>query len=306
MQAMLLAAGLGTRLRPYTDICPKPLFPVLNRPLLHTLLDMLHAAGCARTVVNGHHLSRLIREAVKKYPDVVFQDELEILGTGGGIRQALDRFDREPILVMNGDIVHSIDLARLYRQHTQSGNIVTLAVHDYPRFNSITCRDDRILSFHSLEKARENSLLAFTGIHVVEPEVIRQIPAGRFHHIIDLYEELVSRGEKVGLVRVDDSFWRDIGTPEDYLQLHGELLTGNHGQYRFLPSVHEQWLIDRRARIAEDVNFSGWGCIGQYAEIGPGTVLENCVIWDQASIPGRATLKNRIIPGPTCLTFDRR
>lgn len=296
MQAMILAAGLGTRLRPYTLVRPKPLFPVLNRPLLHILLDMLRGAGCAHIVVNGHHLRRLVRDALRDFPAVAFQDEPEILGTGGGLRQALPGFSAEPVLVMNGDIFHTVDLAALYRHHIRAGNLVTMALHDYPRFRSVAVAGDRIVSFRPAEKVPDNDLLAFTGIHVVEPEVIRMIPAGRFHHIIDLYEDLAQSGKPVGFVRVDHSFWRDIGTPEDYLRLHEELLTGSAG---IEPGIHfprGRWLIDRRAQVAGDASLSGWGCIGR-AEIGRGVSLHNCVVWDGAAVADGSRIQDSIIAG---------
>lgn len=294
MQAMLLAAGLGTRLRPYTLVLPKPLFPVLNRPLLHVLIDMLRESGCTKTVVNGHHLRERIKEAVNYLPDVQFQDEPEILGTGGGIRQALSRFSHEPILVMNGDIFHTVDLAELYRQHVNSGNSVTLALHDYPRFNSVAVHNDRIVSFRAAGEVPANRLLAFTGIHVVDPEVIKQIPSGQFYHIIELYESLARRGKQVGFVRVDDCFWSDIGTPEDYLKLHKELLAGIGVKNASLPVAQGQWLIDNQARIANDAVLAGWGCIGK-ADIGSGVTLKNCVIWDSAAVPDGSCLENMII-----------
>ncbi|MCI5129172.1 MAG: nucleotidyltransferase family protein, partial [Candidatus Electrothrix sp. AUS3] len=109
MQAMLLAAGFGTRLRPYTLVRPKPLFPVCNIPLLHILLDKLVDAGCDRIVVNCHYLADQIKEAVERRPEVILQYEKEVLGTGGGLRKALEHFQDQPdtpVLVMNGDIFH--------------------------------------------------------------------------------------------------------------------------------------------------------------------------------------------------------
>ncbi|MDW7774104.1 MAG: sugar phosphate nucleotidyltransferase [Desulfobulbaceae bacterium] len=296
MQAMLLAAGLGTRLRPYTNILPKPLFPVLNRPLLHLLIDMLHRAGCSKIVVNGHYLSRMLEQSVSSLPDVEFQEEQVILGTGGGIRRALSRFSREPILVMNGDIFHDIDPARLYQHHIDSKNSITMAMHDYPRFNSVTVDNDRIVSFQDAGKVPDRTLLAFTGIHVVDPEVINLIPADRPHHIIDLYESLARQGMKIGFVRVDDSYWRDIGTPDDYLQLHGELLTGCRAKNVSLPGAAGHWLIDSRAKVADDAVLTGWGCIGR-AEIGRGAALHNCVIWNDAVVADGSRRNNRIIAG---------
>jgi len=120
MQAILLAAGYGTRLRPYTNVRPKPLFPVVNRSLLHLLLEQLRGCNCSPILVNCHHLAAQLEAALVDWPKVLVQFEPEILGTGGSLRKALNRLDNDPVLVMNGDIYHDIDLERVYHQHLLS------------------------------------------------------------------------------------------------------------------------------------------------------------------------------------------
>lgn len=293
MQVMLLAAGFGTRLRPYSLIRPKPLFPVLNRPLLLVLLAMARRAGAARLVVNGHHLSPLIAHCLADQPGVIFQNEPEILGTGGSLREAMAHFSEAPLLVMNGDILHDIDIAALYRQHLASGNLVTMALHDCPRFNSVQVEEGRIRSFSAGPDQRAG-LLAYTGIQVVNPEVILRIPAGRFFHIIDLYEELCREDAGIGFARVDGCLWRDIGTPEDYLGLHAELLTSGRSHSLPLPRAEGPWLVSPEAAVASGLQLSGWGCIGR-ARIGPDVSLANCVVWDDACIPAGTRLENAIV-----------
>jgi len=290
---MVLAAGFGNRLRPYSLLRPKPLFPVLNRPLLLVLLDMLRREGFTRLVVNGHHLSGMISRCLADQPDVVFQDEPVILGTGGSLREALPHFAEEPLLVMNGDILHNIDIAGLYRHHLASGNAVTMALHDLPRFNRVQVDGDRIRSFCTSPENRDG-LLAYTGIQVVNPEIIRRIPAGRFVHIIDLYEEMCREGTRLGFMRVDGCLWRDIGTPEDYLRLHEDLFAGKMPQSLPLPRPEGQWLVSPQASIGGGLQLSGWGCIGQ-AEIGQGVSLHNCVVWDDARIPAGSRLADEIV-----------
>jgi len=294
MQTMLLAAGLGTRLRPYTLIRPKPLFPVLNRPLLLILLDMLSRAGSGRIVVNGHHLGSQVEKAVAGREKVFYQHEPEILGTGGSLRQALPRFADEPLLVVNGDIFHTIDLADLYSYHVRSGNRITMAMHHCPRFNTVAVRDGFVRAFSSGQEQEKHELLAFTGIHVVDPAIISMIPAGRFFHIIDLYEELIRQGEKIGCLRVDGALWQDIGTTEDYLELHARLLTGSVEKPVPLPLPSGQWLVSREARIKEGMELSGWGCIGK-ADIGSNVYLRNCVVWDGAVVPDHTRAENEIL-----------
>lgn len=297
MQAMLLAAGLGTRLRPYSLVRPKPLFPVLNQPLLQILLGQLRDAGCSRIVVNAHHLAGQIEKAIAG-SGALYQYEPEILGTGGSLRQALPRLRNEPLLVMNGDIFHGIGLAALYSHHIRSGQPVTMAMHDCPRFNTVTVQEGRITSFHPGGDGRQKDNLAFTGIHVVEPEIIRMMQDGGFVHSIDFYQELIARGDKVGTFRVDGAFWQDIGTPEDYLALHKKLLTGSVNQ-TLMPKIPDgPWLVDDAALIDSSVRLSGWGCVGK-ARIGAGVQLRNCVVWDEAAVPEEACLENTIII-PAC------
>ncbi len=295
MQAMLLAAGFGTRLRPHTLLRPKPLFPVLNRPLLHILLDMLEAAGCRRIVVNCHHLADQVMASVAGRSRVTVQHEAEILGTGGSLRRALPSFAEEPVLVMNGDIVHDIDLRAVCEFHRSAGNPVTMVLHDCPRFNSVVVREHRVIGFGA--QAEDACLLAFTGIHVIEPSVIRMIPGQGFHHIIDLYRQLTRDGITIGVFRADSGYWRDMGTPSDYLQLHRDLLTGAHSLAGAGP-VQTPWLHDEDVVLGRDVVLGDWGCLGQGVRLEDDVRLRRCVVWDHTRIPAGSRFADMILaPG---------
>ena len=286
MQAIVLAAGFGTRLRPYTTIRPKPLFPVANRLLLHRLLSQLAACDCRPVVVNCHHLPHQIEAALADWPEVQVQVEPEILGTGGALRMALDSMDNDPILVMNGDLYHGIDPEWVYHRHLLSKNDVTLALHDYPRFNTVAVAGDRVTGFAAQGEANS---LAFTGIHVVDPEALERIALGRFHHIIDLYAEMALEG-RVGYCRTDGADWQDIGTPADYLQLHSRLL-----------QPLGQWQIDPTACIAAGARLEGWGCIGAGAAIGADACLRDCVVWPGAVVPAGGRVQGAIITGDAAI-----
>lgn len=282
MQALLLAAGYGTRLRPYTDIRPKPLFPVVNRPLLDIVIASLQAAGCSRVIVNCHHLHDQVERAVRGHRDVLVQIEPEILGTGGSIAKAFEQFDREPVLVVNGDIYHDIDLGMVYRHHLQCGQPVTMAMHDYPRFNGVSTAHGLVRGFNP----KENDIRrAFTGVHVLDPEIIDLIPKNRFFHIIDLYAGLAEQG-KIAEVPVDGCFWRDIGTPEDYLQLHGQLL-GNSPRWEIHPS----------ASIGDDVVLEEWGVIGGGCRLENGVKLQRTVVWENVRIEQGRACRDCILTG---------
>jgi mannose-1-phosphate guanylyltransferase len=302
MQAMVLAAGFGTRLRPYTLVRPKPLFPILNEPLLILLLDKLKQAGCRRVVVNCHHLADQIEAAVAGRDEVILQYEPEILGTGGSLRRATDHFDDGPVLVMNGDIYHDINIHRLLEHHRQSPCSVTLAMHKYPRFHAVNVSKDKVRGFGQNSCGPGEEMLAFTGIHVLDRQVIGQIPASGFFHIIDLYGKLAKQS-LVGSLRVDGCFWQDIGTTADYLDLHRHLLVDCRVED---PSAQpaSAWKVSPEAVVAPDVVLEGWGVIGSGASIGRGSRLSCCVVWENARVNAGEQLADTII-GPWDDLLDR-
>jgi len=306
MQAMILAAGFGTRLLPYTLSRPKPLFPVLNQPLLLLTIRRLQQAGCDHIVVNCHHLRDQIIHAVRGIPGVLAQEEASILGTGGGLRMALGRFRDEPVLVTNGDIYHTIDYRRLHRHHVRSGAAVTMAMHDCPRFNTVAVRDERIRSF---DDPSCGQLLAFTGLHVLEPEVLSLIPAAEEYSIIDCYRRLITQGRRINVHRVDDCFWTDMGTVEDYLALHAGLLTGKiplwpeldwagglpkHPGCEANKMVLPRHFMNDKAQLGSDVILRGWVCVGA-AAIGKNAHLERSVVWDGAIVADGAKVVDQLV-----------
>ncbi len=140
LTAVILAAGLGTRLRPLSYQVPKPLFPILNRPLLGLILTQLGAAGFRRVAINTHHRAadlQLFLESQGPSPlEVFLSHEPEILGTGGGLRKLAGFLGESPFLVINSDILTDLDLAEAFRGHRQDA-LATMVLHDYPRFNNV-------------------------------------------------------------------------------------------------------------------------------------------------------------------------
>jgi len=301
MKAMLLAAGLGTRLRPYTLCRPKPLFPVLNTPLLQLTLDRLRKAGFATIVVNAFHLKDQIKAALVNEKGVIVQEESKVLGTGGGLRMALRHFGREPVLVVNGDIYHTIDYQQVYRHHTESAAAVTLVMHDFPRFNNVGVDANNQITGFAAPGARPgkfSSCLAFTGIHVVDPSILQQIPPDTNYSIIDCYSNYLEENGSIMAYIAKGHYWTDIGTPEDYLQLHDGLL------YKRIPLYEELTLpeagrvvVAHSSRVGSNVKIIDWACIGSGVTVGEAATLERVVVWDNAEIPAGAELRDVIVTG---------
>lgn len=287
MKAMILAAGFGTRLQPYSLQRPKPLFPVLDRPLVLTIINRLQDAGFDRILVNCHYLKEQIVSQLADLDGVYVQEEPIELGTGGGMRMAQDFLGKDPVLVTNGDIFHTIDLAGLYESHRETGAVASLALHDCPRFNKVSLyNDQRILGFSGEHGCRK---FAFTGIHVLDPALLSVIPPARFYNIIDCYRHWIEKRSRINGLVVRDHFWTDMGTPEDYLNLHKVLLTEK------IFGRESSFYIGEDATIAADCLLEDWVCVGSGATIGTGCRLKRVVVWDGANVPDGTDVADTII-----------
>lgn len=291
MQAMILAAGFGTRLLPHTQIRPKPLFPILNKPLLLLTITRLQNLGFDHIVVNCHHLRQQIVAALRGLKGVVVQEEEVILGTGGGLRRALCLMRDEPLLVCNGDIYHTVDLLDFYQRHCASGQSVILALHDYPRFNSVRVKDEKIVGFTSIV---DSTCLAFTGLHVIDPAILSDIVDGQYSCIIDQYRKILEKGVEIACYRTDGCFWTDMGTPEDYLALHQGLLTGAIPAWEEIGLTDRPFCVDPGAKLGTKIQMHDWVCLGR-ADIGDGCSLQRVVVWDDVAVPGGSRLIQTIL-----------
>ncbi len=295
MKAMVLAAGLGTRLRPYSLKRPKPMFPVLDTPLLTHTLSQLRQNGAVKVVVNAHHLREQIGVMLQGQEDVHVQMEDIELGTGGGLRLAQSHFDEAPFLAVNGDIVHDLDLAAAYRSHCASGADVTMVLHDCPRFNNVRVNGEgRIVGFAGAAGEGEH-LLAFTGVQVINPAVLSLIPEGVFYNIIDCYTELLKRGGSILALVVSSHFWTDMGTPADYLKLHEEILRKGRMAGFFVENRGNPFCLGQDVIIGTGVSFQDWVAIGHGATIGEGASLTRVVVWDGARVPPGVIVTDSII-----------
>jgi len=297
MKAMVLAAGFGTRLHPYSLQRPKPLFPVLDTPLLTHTLNQLRLSGVEGIVVNAHHLREQIKAMLQGQRDVQVQMEDLELGTGGGLRLAQSHFGGAPFLAVNGDIVHDLDLAAVYRSHCASGAEVTMVLHDCSRFNNVRVNGEgRIVGFAGAAGEGER-LLAFTGVQVINPAVLSLIPAGVFYNIIDGYEALLKSGGVIQALVVSGHFWTDMGTPADYLQLHEDVLLKGRLPGFFAEEAATPFYLAKNAVLGAGVTLQDWVAIGHGAIIGAGASLARVVVWDGARVAPGSIVADRIISG---------
>jgi aminoglycoside/choline kinase family phosphotransferase/choline kinase len=225
MKAMILAAGLGTRLRPYTNNIPKPLFNISGRPLLDYAIQNLIQAGCEAIIINTHHLPEQIDAfvAAQNYQiPVDTRFEPEILGTGGAIKNVTDFWDERPFLVVNGDVVSTIELKKVYQFHCRHNHPATLTLYDDPEINTVSVdASGFIIDFDDAPEGcvdQSETKLTFTGIQVLDSEILDFIPAGRYSSSIDAFKKMMATGRKLKGFKSQNEYWNDIGTPARFTE----------------------------------------------------------------------------------------
>src|SRR5262249_21701685 len=210
VKAMILAAGLGTRMRPLTFARAKPVLPVLNRPLLHWTLELLAAYGVREVMINLHHLPRTVKAAVGDGRafgmKVAYSSERGILGTGGGPRKVRRWLGGAPFLLVNGDVVFDFDLSRVMRAYARGGAPATLALIPNPdprRYSGVvTAPDGRVRSIAGLPRPARGEVSMFPGVHVLAPALLERLPPGPSDTVRDLYAPLIAEGRPPLGVRV--------------------------------------------------------------------------------------------------------
>ncbi|MDE3224107.1 MAG: nucleotidyltransferase family protein [Nitrospirota bacterium] len=235
MKAIILAAGLGTRLRPLTETQPKPLLPVAGTPLIVWNLLLLRRHGVTEVLINLHHLGPMIEQTLgdgRRYGlTLTYSHEPAILGTGGGIKQAEPFFEGHPFLVLNGDTLLELDLGALMQAHRERGALATMVLREDPdveRWGPVTVdQAGRILSITGRGRTGSGAAqrLMFAGVHVMHPRLLREVPAGRESSIIDAYVRAITEGEPVYGYRMA-GYWSDVGTPERYAQAQRDAEAG--------------------------------------------------------------------------------
>lgn len=240
MKALILSAGLGSRLRPYTDHVPKPLFSVSGRPLIDRLIRRLASAGCTAVAINTHHLHHRIDTFLssQSYGIRVFtRYEPVLLGTGGAILNLSDFWDDMPFLVVNSDILTDIDFKSVYEFHNRHAAPATLVLTDSPELNSVSIdAEERITKFYSAQEIAASSghiLHTFTGIQVLDPSILPLIPKGIPFSSIDLYRRLIDHNRPPRAYMALSRYWADIGTPERYTTAAGDFMAREAFQKAF-------------------------------------------------------------------------
>jgi mannose-1-phosphate guanylyltransferase len=329
-QAVILVGGEGTRLRPVTSRVPKPVAPLVERPFVAYILENLARHGVSRAIFSSGHLAEVVQDEIgdgRRYGlhvDYVIEDEP--LGTAGAIANCAEALDEGPLFVFNGDVLTDVDLTALGRLHADRGGMATIyltPVDDPRRYGLVELdADGRVAQF--LEKPGDHvgRALINAGVYVLEPDVFELIPRGRLFSIErGVFPRLAQAGSLYGYI--GDGYWRDIGTPESYLQAHIDVLErvvqttagdslGEGYRYvaptatvapdaRIVPPCY----IGDGAQVEAGARVGPLAVLGAGARLGAGAVLSEAVAQSGVEIAEHAVVERSILVrdariGPGC------
>jgi len=296
LKAVILAAGLGTRMRPLTDKTAKPALPVLNEPLIVRTLRELKRAGVSEVMINLHHRPETIRAAIPEGDlglKIKYSRETAILGTGGALRKVRAWVGRNPLFVVNGDVIFDFDLKAMAACHRKTDALATLALKpnsDPRRYKPVvTDRTGRILSIRARPKARKGTISLFASVHILEPAILDRLPPGASDTVGDLYIPLLREGAHLQGAR-QTGVWHDLGSPSGYLKAQMRLLA-DRGRKRSV-LMDSSVRLGKGARVVRSV--VGAGCVIESL-----SHIEGSVLWDGALVKSGARLRNCIVMAGT-------
>lgn len=326
MKAMILAAGVGSRLDPLTSQLPKPLVPVANQPVMEHILKLLKAHGIQDVISNLHYLPDKIRnyfgDGSKLGMNLDFRFEPELTGDAGGVRACREYFGQDTFIVLMGDLLTDADLSRVIAEHKRKKAIATIGikqVEDVSQFGVVLTDKDGFITGFQEKPAPEEALSNFasTGIYILEPEVFDLMPKeGTYGFGRQLFPKVLQ--EKLPLLAVDlSTYWSDVGTIQQYRMsnfhaLEGELSVELPGERIASGYIAENaklesgvqadgsLLLGRRSHIASGVKIKGRVIIGDNCRIERNAVLEDTIVWSNSVVEENASLKNCIV-GSGCV-----
>lgn len=313
--AVVLVGGKGTRLRPLTLSAPKPMLPTAGRPFLEHLLGRIRAAGITHVILSTSFQAEVFEEHFGDGSalglEIEYVTEAEPLGTGGGIRNVEGHLRGEHVMVFNGDVLAGCDLGALLETHVAKQADVTLhlvRVPDPRAFGSVpTDADGRVTAF--LEKTQDPPTDQINaGCYLFTRDAVTKIPAGRPVSVErEVFPKLLTDGSRV-YGYVDHSYWRDMGTPEDFVRGSADLVRGI-APSPLLDGARGEALVHPSAGVGSGALLIGGTVIGRGVEIGAGARLDGAVVFDGAVIEAGATIERSIIGfgvrvGPRALIRD--
>ena len=311
MKAMIMAAGVGSRLMPMTSDIPKPMIPMANRPLMENTVQLLSQYGIKEVIANLHYHGDVIEnyfaDGRSWGVNLAYSPEMELMGTAGGVKKC-EWFLDETFVVISGDALTDINLEKLLNEHKRCGALATIAlkpVDEVEQFGVvITDNDGKITQFQEKPRPQEAlSKTANTGIYIFEPDIFKLIPKGEFHDFgKQLFPYLVKIAAPFYGVTIDE-YWCDVGNLYTYRQANADILNRKVKVPYAGELIHTRdfssLLLGEGASLGHDVSISGQVVIGPGCQIGDGVSIENSVLWNDSIVGQQAVIKNSVV-GAVC------
>ncbi len=321
MKAMVLAAGIGERLRPLTDHLPKPLLPIANRPTMGHVLRHLARHGFTDVIANLHYRSEEIVEHFGCGSDygvkLAFSYEEELLGPAGGVRRCKDFFEDETFLVTGADDLTSMNLTALVAAHREVGATASIGLVEVEATSEygivVTDGTGRIERFVEKPKGQAPSRTANTQIYLFEPDVFEFIPPDQFYDFgFHAFPAMVEAGVPFYGFTLD-GYWRDIGTIQDYLAAQVDVLErkvdavvagdevapgvwmGGACEIEESAELSAPVALGDRCRVGARARLGGGTCLGAGSDVGEGAELWHSVVWDEVAVPQSARLERAVV-----------
>lgn len=302
MKAIILAAGYGSRLVPLSHFLPKPLMPVLGKPLLWHILLRLKNGGITEVGVNIHHHADLIKAFLQTCNaglPVTLSYEPEILGVAGGIG-ALRNFvaEEEFFLVHNGDILSTISLKHMAEEFLKEKPLIGMVVHDYAAYNNVGIAPDGTICDlrDTLKQQTVTRRLAYTGIAFMNTRVLDFIPEHIPYDLIPLCLHVIREGKyRIQALIAEGHTWCDIGTVENYLRAHSEILTQKKPLLENITVPEDGVYLAKDVVVEPGVTFSGFASVGRRCVLKKNCSIHNAVIWDDVVIHEHEVIRNAVI-----------
>jgi NDP-sugar pyrophosphorylase family protein len=295
-QAFVLAAGLGTRLRPLTDELPKPLIPIFQKPLVTFALDHLISVGLKRFVINTHRHPESFQNffAAREYAGfpVTLVHESDLLETGGGIKNAESHLGSEAFITYSGDILTDMNLQPLIDEHFLRRNDVTLALRKTRFAPGVAFRDHSVVDISSKYGVAGN--YDFANIAVWNYEIFRRIPSHRKISFIPIIADWIGHGGKIGGLVMSDGMWFNIGSRAEYLELHRTILR-DKWKPDFVKTPEWPERVASSAIVDSGAQLHGCTVVGQNCRIGAEAILEDTILWPDAEIASQSRLEACIV-----------
>ncbi len=315
MKAVILCAGCGERLRPLTNVLPKPLFPILGQPLLENIIYHLKKFGVNEICINTHWLADKIAHYIEDSSNFGVKAHIsyepQILGVAGGIGTMRDFLkDEELFIVHNGDILTNLDPKPAIDFHRKEHPLVTLILHNYKTFNNVIVSGNEILDIGNQLYTRKalgpfSTNLAFTGVSIMDPDIFDFLPYKKPCPINQIYIELIKShpGSLKGYVsdlfpiyrNREAHYWKDIGTLESYLDVHRDILVKriNVLSSQFI-GTRGNIYISNNSTVSPLTKLAGFVSVGENCIIEEGVELENCILWDNVIVRKGEKTKNKV------------